>query len=1179
MKFTLYADADGDGVPDVSGEGAGAEPISTLATDSNGTLQVYSDADAQILANGRYVLVETAPDGYVDEHTTIRIVVDNSGVYADAGNANDNVTVETSVGSLVAGMRGFAADDDVDATLHDVQAQPQTATNLPSLEAQASWGNVDGTAAIHYHYDSASGLAYQPTDESVVSYTALSGWSRLDITQCTDEHDEGSGTLGEAGNKQDLEGQSLNALFTGAVTIHVTNRKDRTPATLGGDTALLVQKTVTGANTDVDFAFSLTLKSGDPEAVFKGDAATAAAGNVNDRFGDGMSVTMADPWAAGDSRTASFGDIAFTEAGTYVFEVKETTEDPDPTNGWTYDNDSVRTITVTVGVDETTGALKVTEVTYDNATALTEADRAVTNAAAFTNSYATGSIDYGALIDLQVTKTLNGRDMTDGQFGFTVTPNATGTATAEDAADKLGIDESGATVRTPAAQDGATAAVSLLGGRTVEFTQADAGKTFSYTVRENAPESDADGYTYDRDVYTVEIAVRDNGDGTLSAVTTVSNGGGYTQSQTVSSGAASTVRATLTIPFVNSYEATTDREDGSSGAAAVSATKSLTGRDLQAGEFSFAIAPRTANGLLAPVATATNAAGGTVDFGSLGYTTADAGTATLTSLRQAVADGYASEGVNDDGQRTWTVRYTAYEATDGLPAGVSANASSVDFTVTVVDNGDGTLSATADLPQGGIAFTNTYSTGDEPVSVTPSGSKSFVYADGEAADPDFEGRFTFTLSSDDPAAPMPAGDGATATNDANGNVTFGAIAFDLDDLAGVETAADGSRSKTFTYTVTESGSVDSVTNDATATRTFTITLTDDGQGHLTAVADPASGPLFAFTNTYTPGGESSPTGEGGVSVTKTLTGRDLHDGEFSFTMNGVGDNAQGMTVTGTNDADGTVTFGAVSFDAPGTYTFAITEDHAGETIDGVTYDDATYTATAAVTDNGDGTLAVAWSLSDADGDPVDAAAFENAYRATMATPVTLGATKTLSGAELTDGRFTFQLTGADADTPMPADAADGTATAANAADGTVSFGGITYTEAGTYTYTLAEVDDGQDGVTYDDTAYTVTVTVTDDGDGTLSAAVDYGDADGATFDNVYTAPSDPGESGEPGDEGDGDEGDGGATDDGESAAESGGDGVLTQTGAAVLGVAAAIVALVAIAGVLLAVRRRASGRR
>lgn len=1112
-EFTLYqADENGDVATDENGA-ITSDVVNTFTTNDSGEIDIANSSG--MLPEGKYVLVETkAPEGYAPESTQIPIIVDDDGVHVNAGTADDNVTVTTSLGTLLYSMKGFAANDRVDATLHDITVQPQDSTEQEYPVSDESWQNVGMLAHMQYENDNDKVLNYAPTagvaNNGDGTYTADAGWSRLNIQQCM-AHNKDSVKTDLSALEQPVS--NLNHLFTGDVTINVTNHK---PVTLSGKTALKVQKTVTGASTDTDFSFALTLQSGDAGAVYKGDAAAVAAGTS---FGDGMTATITKALTNGTPQTASFGAISFTKTGTYKFEVKETTADPDPANGWTYDNDNARTITVTVGIDDESGDLEVTGVTYSNANALTEADRNVEGAAAFTNSYATGSIDYDALVDLQVAKTLNGRDMTNDQFSFTVTPNATDTTAAKDAADKLGIAEAGATVSTPAAEDGATAAVSLLNGKTVAFTQADAGKTFSYTVKENAPESDGNGYTYDRDVYTVEIAVSDNGDGTLSAVTTVSNGSDYKQSQTVSS--ASTESATITIPFVNFYEATTGHGDGS-GAATVSATKSLTGRDLRAGEFSFAVAPRTANGLLDSVVTAKNAADGTVNFGSLGYTTADKGTNTLTSLQQAVADGYASEGVNDSGQRTWTLSYTAYEVTDGLPSdGVSANTSSVDFTVTVVDNGDGTLTATANLPEGGIAFTNTYSTG-EPVSVTPSGSKSFVYADGEAAAPDFEGRFTFTLSSDDPTAPMPKGDGATATNDANGNVTFGTISFDLDDLAGVETAADGSRSKTFTYTVTESGSVDSVTNDAAATKTFTITLTDDGQGHLTAVADPASGPLFTFTNTYTPSGESSPTGEGGVKITKQLTGRDLRDGEFAFQMSGMstpdGVDPSASVLTATNDANGNVSFDNVIFTKPGTYTYAISEIPGD--LGGVTYDRSAYFATATVTDKGNGTLDVAWAFTDASGNEVKEITFANTYQIAQPTSVTLGASKVLNGRDLKDGEFSFELKDADGKVLQ---------TAKNAADGSVVFDPIAYDElgGGAYTYTISEVlpedddpsTDGiqKDGVTYDETTYTVEVTVTDDGNGRLDVTgLTYnGEETLPVFTNSYTEPVEPTKPAEP----------------------------------------------------------------
>ena len=211
-----------------------------------------------------------------------------------------------------------------------------------------------------------------------------------------------------------------------------------------------------------------------------------------------------------------------------------------------------------------------------------------------------------------------------------------------------------------------------------------------------------------------------------------------------------------------------------------------------------------------------------------------------------------------------------------------------------------------------------------------------------------------------------------------------------------------------------------------------------------------------------------------------------------------------MVATASNDADGTVSFDGIEFTKPGTYDYVLSEVNDGKP--GVDYDATSYNVTATAEDQGDGTLEVTWEMPQA----VDGAVtFTNVYDPADAT-VALGAGKTFTGADLKDGQFTFQLTGADESTPMPEDAKDGVSTATNDENGSVVFDTIAYGKPGTYKYTVSEVNDEQDGVTYDDTTYEVTVTVTDDtATGTLKAAVSYGDADAMVFSNQYKKPVEP----------------------------------------------------------------------
>lgn len=311
--------------------------------------------------------------------------------------------------------------------------------------------------------------------------------------------------------------------------------------------------------------------------------------------------------------------------------------------------------------------------------------------------------------------------------------------------------------------------------------------------------------------------------------------------------------------------------------------------------------------------------------------------------------------------------------------------------------------------------------------------------------------------------------------------------------------------------MTESGNVPGVDNDTETSKTFTVTVTDNGVGSLSVESNPAQGALFSFTNTYNVDPvESSPTGEGGITITKNLDGRNLNDGEFAFEL--VDQNGTAVA-TGANDANGNVELETVKFTEPGTFTYTIRE--VNNNLGGVDYDTAQYKATATVTDKSDGTLKVEWSFADAQDSPIEGTeiTFNNTYKA-EATSVSLGAGKLIKGRDLKAGEFSFLLTDADG---KEID------TAKNEENGAVTFKTITFDKAGTYRYEIREVlpeddDSKTDGiqssnVTYDENIYHVTVDVKDNTEkGCLEATVTYKDSDGApVFVNTYTEPADDGD--------------------------------------------------------------------
>lgn len=854
-------------------------------------------------------------------------------------------------------------------------------------------------------------------------------------------------------------------------------------------------------------------------------------------------VTVKAADASNGRAPFDFGQISYAAAGTYEYEVCEV--------------NAGQTVN---GVDYTTNVAHFC-VTVTDSTAtgqLVASSRLEFGSAAFENRYS-AELDYNAKGGLTITKTLEGTSAAAGKFSFTVKP---------DGDDILGI---AGTYASGKLTNGGTVTVAATSGEIV-FTQNDAGKTWKYTVTEDSLGA---GYSCDCSKWNVSVSVANDVENGRLLVTTTVSGEGGTRSWTYASDGKPAAPG-ATVAFVNRYAAT-----GST--AEIVGTKTLNGRLMSPGEFEFKLFDEA--GVV--VATAHNDESGSVNFGSLSYT----------------APG--------------TYTYTAREVTDGLKKlGVTPVSSYFPIKVNVTDHGDGTLVCDVDYPKGGLAFVNSYGTGNAEIEV--SGTKVL---EGRGLR---DSEFGFTITAKTDGAPMPE---RTEVTNANGGFSFGKIRFTLDNVFGgvviqdadgeagqsgevpsdeepvadseseaglrvgapssetgekdaelelaapetepvsdpsdspapaeepqqdellaqdevadlgtpvveevsapdaeaastpdatdvatvnaarwqtvrrnlfhiasevVEPLAGTSRQRTFHYVVTETGSATGVTNDLRNTRDIYITVTDDGHGKLTAEFTDANGapltagqPDLTFTNVYKPAPTPSSVTDQ-LSVSKVLTGRSMVAGEFHFKMLEDGKEV----ATGTNAADGTVTLSAVTYDAPGTHSYEIREVNGGKTIDGVRYSGTTYHVNTTVSDTGNGALAVKHELVEE-----GPATFTNAYETTPA-DVTITAHKELLGATLTDGQFAFQLTGMGSDLR-----------ATNDAKGNVAFPHLLLTEPGTYTYELRELNDGQEGVTYDERVYVVTVTVTDDGQGHLSAEVSMDAADGAlTFTNTYTPPVTP----------------------------------------------------------------------
>ena len=881
-----------------------------------------------------------------------------------------------------------------------------------------------------------------------------------------------------------------------------------------------------------------------------------------------VSVTAAAGTKAGDRVAFDFGSIRYTlddikdarfaevggkrvRAKTFTYTVREARlDDGSAIAGVAYDG-HVATMTVTV-TDDGSG----------NLTATTPAIAEVSGGD-FVNTYTT-ELDYSARAGVRLSKKLSGRAMEAGQFAFTVT------ADAETAA-KLGLKTDKDAYAVAAADDGEADLIDLVGGTAgsdVKFTDADVGKTYSFTVTET--KLGGEGYANDTAPRTVTIApAYDAATGKLTVTTTVAKDGvEVTRSEVSTADDATAAPAPVTVAFENSYEATGTL--GDEGNVAINATKTLTGRAAAAGEFSFSV--RDAQGNV--VATATNQASGDGEaaglaFSPIAYTT--------DALERMVADGIATRAA--DG--SWAIPYTVSEdGTDRLPAGVTATASSFDITVKVADDGKGGLDVSVVYPEGSgdtLSFVNGYGTNEATVDLAGTKTLALGQAGLGLTQGDIAGKYTFKIEplNGAPAPVDASGKTVTeATNDAAGNVELGHVTFkqpsDLDD---VEIDRDGLRTKTFAYRVSESGSVDGVVNDATATRTFTVKVVEDtNAGTLAAEVLPAEGTpegkgAFEFTNTYVVSPTPSSVTDR-IAVSKKLKGRDLVEGEFEFQLVEIAtDGSESIAATGKNAADGTVALSPVTYTAPGTHSYELRE--VAGTAGGVTYDRATYRVRTTVTDAGNGMLTVRHELADAEGNPTggDSVTFTNGYEAAPVT-LKLGAAKVLKGAELKAGQFSFELKSRDGKVMS---------IAKNAADGSVTFDALTFKQAGTYTFTVSEVDDGQAHVTYDKAVHKIVVTVGDEAaDGTktgyLSAKVSYeGDANvPPVFTNSYAenpgtpgTPENPGTPGGGSDNGSGsgssgDGSKGGMPDTGdrslpvEALAAMAGIGALTAAGGAVL---------------------------
>lgn len=1089
-------------------------------TDTHYVEIVITDKNAEGKYDGKLYVESMTSDAVLDQPVQITNSYKTDPVVVGGEDAEQQITVQKSVtGDNTAADAEF--NFQLEPVVDDTNTEDVWRANVEAVEDdfEPKTTITDGVTTDAPKTATFGGIRFKAAGDYTFKVTEIegtddqadpSGWKYDGHEAFVTVHvtDDGEGKL-EATVSYNNDGATTDAdrAIDNAAAFTNAYSASSTDADTGSAEAKLT-KVLEGKTWDGD-SFTFEIK---PESNTAGiETANMPMPNA-DADGDGSNntVTLSAPTET-DGKTAifSFGKITFDTPGTYVYKVTEVEGD---NAGITYSK-NVATITITV-TDNHQGALVATVGIENNV---------------FTNTYAS-ELDYTAGGGLKIAKTFENATMRE--FSFTVTPK-------DDAsAEKLGIDMAGETFTTKTGEtigdDNAShAEVAVLDAASeAKFTQADADDTYTYTVQETAG-SEA-GVTYDDTEYTVTITTADDGQGGITVTTTVTDGADYTQSYVYDNDDA-TENQTAVVPFTNTYKA--EGQLGGDGAVSIKATKTLTNRPMVDGEFTFNVT-NAADDSNTVVATGTNDANGTITFSAINYS--------IDQMLEDVDNGLATPDVVN-GKDTFTYTYEVTEDTASLDDGVSAiDAAGFQITVAVTDNGDGTLGIAVAYPDGsdGLTFRNTYGEGQTgQATLNINGTKTLKVASGDNA-PNIEGKYTFTLTGSE-GAPMPAT--TEAHNDAAGNVTFGDITFTMENVFGdtgvqeaaaadenaadvgndeeaVDSEASGesgavsneadvdaqsaTRTKEFTYTVTESGNVSGVDNDTETSKTFTVTVTDNGDGSLSVESNPAQGALFSFTNTYNVDlEESSPTGEGGITITKNLDGRNLNDGEFTFELVDQNDT---VVATGTNDANGNVELDTVKFTEPGNFTYTIRE--AKGSLGGVDYDAVQYKATATVTDNGDGTLKVEWSFADASNNGLGENAsitFNNTYTA-QPTSVSLGTGKLIEGRALAAGEFTFKLTDADGNE---------ISTATNEENGAVTFDTITYDTPGDYTYTITEVvpqdtdpfTDGiqNNGVTYDESVYNATVKVTDNGKGNLTAQISYSTEDGAAplFVNTYTAPA------------------------------------------------------------------------
>lgn len=828
-----------------------------------------------------------------------------------------------------------------------------------TLEGEYSYsGTSDGTT--EYQGTITSGRTITLKHNGSVTITGLPEGAKYTVTETPE--------AGYTANNAELKG---NIPAGSAATAAFVNNYSAGQATLSGATNLEVTKEFTGKDWgDEVFTFTLTLTDGD-------DAKVKLPENA-----DSLQIGKDTP-----DHKAAFGDIIFTAAGEYTFEISE--KIPENPGQIQYDDHAV-TIKVNV-TDNKNGSLEAV------------ASATTSGSMTFKNTYIPQSIT----ANIQALKDMTGRDLRDtDKFTFTIKPQDGAPATTKSEVENGGQDNT-----------------------VIDFGYATFTKAGTYTYLITETGGSVAGVTNSTQTVTATVQVDyDEASGTLSSEVSYFGGDGEAGNM-----------------FTNVYQAApvvpAEFETGITGTKTVTASEGNS-YTMQGGEFSFTLTPSASNPSTDPVeaVTITNEADGSLVFVSGPVTYTESGIYTYTIKENDSSEG----GITEDGSL-----YT--------------------IVVTVTDNGDGKLAADVSITKDGtetdaITFDNDYD--PTKTGVTISGTKELTGKDIE------NNMFTFQITGDN-GAPMPS---ATEVQNTGSSFAFGTIEY--------------TEPGTYVYHISEvNDGKTGYTYDGTVYDVTVVVTDTDGALH----ADVSGADAIAFKNSYDPG-QVTLTGETALRAHKTLTGRGLNAEEFVFEVKDADGN---VLTTGTNDADGNVVFGDLTFDQTGTYNYTISERN--DSLGGITYDGTIYTVQIDVTDAG-GYLEAAVQYFEGN-TKTELPEFENEYTAAP-TGVSLGASKILTGRDLKDGEFTFVLKDADGNTVDEA---------VNDANGSVKFDEITYDQVGTYRYTVSEVKGDDTTITYDETVYDVTVEVVDNSSGTLEPTVTIGNGDsqGIVFTNEYNEPENP----------------------------------------------------------------------